>query len=38
MNNEFLASQMTQTYFMNMSPEEKKFFNSDLNNFTKNIC
>lgn len=34
-NNEFLATQMTQTYFMIMSPEEKKYFESDLNSFTE---
>ena len=36
MNNiEFLATQMTQVYFSNMTPEEKSYYNSDVNIFTK---
>lgn len=34
-NNELLATQMTQTYFMIMSPRQKEYFTSDLTLYTE---
>ena len=34
-NNEFLATQMTQTYFMIMSTKQKDYFISDLTLYTE---